>query len=212
MKNFRICLATLLLPAMLIAQDADGWVSMFNGENLDGWKDNGDTPGCFTVTEDGELKVSGGRSHLFYVGADGEASFRNFEFKAKVKNEPGSNSGLYFHTAFQERGWPAKGYEAQVNLTHKDPKKTGGLYAVADVMNVAPAKDNEWYDYHIKVDGKRIVIKIDGEVTTDYTEPENVERPANMKGRVLDEGTFAIQAHDPKSTIYFKDLAVKPLP
>jgi len=213
--NFKTLLlsAVVLLSALSTshAQDAK-FISMFNGKNLDGWKSNEEKPGSFTVTEDGELKVSDGRAHLFYMGADGKASFTNFIFKAKVKNLPGSNSGLYFHTEYQETGWPSKGYEAQVNISHKDRKKTGGLYGVADVLDDAPARDNEWYDYSIKVDGKHIVVKINGKVTADYTEPEDVERPKNMEGRLLNSGTIGIQGHDPKSTVFFKDLMIKALP
>lgn len=199
----------------------DGWISMFNGRDLTGWKSNAATEekpeekaNVFTV-EDGKLKVSGGRAHLFYTGADGSAKFRNFEFKAKMMTTPGSNSGIYFHTVFEEKGWPSKGYECQVNATHTDRKKTGGLYAVRDVMDDAPNKDNVWCDYSIKVDGRHVTIKIDGKVTADWTEPADWD-PAtalkNMAGRKLGEGTIAIQGHDPKSTTYYKDIFIKPLP
>ncbi|MES2507064.1 MAG: DUF1080 domain-containing protein, partial [Verrucomicrobiota bacterium] len=76
------------------AAQAEGWVSMFNGKDLAGWKSNEETPGSFSV-EDGSIKVSNGRSHLFYVGPNGDAKFTSFEFKGKVKHMPGSNSGLY---------------------------------------------------------------------------------------------------------------------
>ena len=192
----------------------EGWIPMFNGKDLTGWKDSNETPGSFTV-EDGVLKVGNGRSHLFYAGIDGNASFKNFEFKAKVKHMPGSNSGIYIHTKFQEKGWPDAGYECQVNSTgHKDPKKTGGLYAVKDVLDTAPVADGEWFDYGIKVEGKHITITINGKVTTDWTEPEGWD-PAtalkNMPGRKLSEGTIAIQAHDPQSVVYYKDLMIRPL-
>jgi hypothetical protein len=199
----------------------DGWVSMFNGKDLDGWKSNvsteqksADAPAVFSV-KDGELVVSGGRAHLFYVGADGNASFKNFEFKAKVKTTAGANSGIYFHTAFEPKGWPSKGYECQVNATHSDRKKTGGLYAVADVMDNTPQKDDEWFDYGIKVDGKHITITINGKVTTDWTEPADWDPSKtlkNMPGRKLDAGTIALQGHDPKSTVHYKDLFIKALP
>jgi len=107
------------VPTAATGAGATGeWISMFDGKTLNGWKSNDEKPNVFTV-EDGTIKVSGGRAHLFYVGDDGKASFKNFEFKAKVKNEPGSNSGIYFHTEFQDSGWPDKGYESQVNISHK---------------------------------------------------------------------------------------------
>jgi hypothetical protein len=217
--QLRIAFPLAALGASLIAfaaraADDSGWTPMFNGRDLAGWRSNEETPGVFTVA-DGVLKVSGGRAHLFYVGADGKANFTNFELKAKVMTMPGANSGIYFHTAFQDKGWPAKGYECQVNTTHSDPKKTGGLYAVQDVMNNAPSKDGEWFDYYIKVDGHRIILKINGQTTVDWTEPANWD-PAtalkDMPGRKLSSGTIALQGHDPKSTTYYKDLFIRALP
>lgn len=209
------------LVMMAATSAAEGWISMFNGKDLSGWKSNvatedqpAEKQNVFTA-KDGELIVNGGRAHLFYMGEDGKASFKNFEFKAKVKTTPGSNSGIYFHTAFQDKGWPAAGYECQVNATHTDRKKTGGLYAVADVMDKAPNQDGQWFDYSIKVEGLRIVITIDGKVTTDWTQPKdwNPEKDlTNMPGRKLGEGTIALQGHDPKSVIHYKDLQIRPLP
>lgn len=199
-----LCTSTLLATATYAE---DGWVSLFNGKNLDGWTVSKENPESFQV-KDGKLIIDGPRAHLFYTGKVNAAKFKNFEYKAKVFITPGSNSGLYFHTKYQDNGWPNKGYEAQVNNTHKDPKKTGGLYAVQDVMNNSPVPDNEWFDYYIKVEGKRIIIKINGKQTVDYTEPDDLNRP----NRQLSEGTFGIQAHDPKSVVHYKDIMVKVLP
>jgi hypothetical protein len=206
--------ALTLSGAFVQGQENDGFVSIFNGKDLSGWKSNDETPGSFVV-ENGEIHVVNGRAHLFYVGESGAAKFKNFEFKAKVKHMPNSNSGIYIHTAYQAEGWPDKGFECQVNSTaHKDPKKTGGLYGVKDVMNTAPVADGEWFDYHILVDGKKITLKINGQVTTEWTQPEdwNPETALkNMPGRKLspDGGTIALQGHDPKSVVHYKDLMLK---
>ena len=187
---------------------------MFNGKDLSGWKSNEEAPGVFTVA-DGALKVSGGRAHLFYTGANGQAEFKNFEFKAKVMTTPGSNSGIYIHTQFEAKGWPSKGYECQVNTSHTDAKKTGGLYAVQDVMNNAPSQDGVWCDYYIKVEGRHIVIQIDGKTTVDWTEPADWDPAKSLKdmpGRKLSSGTIALQGHDPKSTTFYKDIFVRALP
>ena len=190
-----------------ISSDSDGWEMLFNGRDLAGWKAS-EKQGCFTV-EGGVLKVHNGRSHLFYVGPVENANFKNFGFSAKVKTTPGSNSGIYFHTEYQQTGWPNKGHECQVNLTHTDKKKSGGLYGVKDAF-VQHAKDNQWYTQEIIVRGKHIVTKIDGKVIADYTEPEDVNM-ASRPGRKLSSGTFAIQAHDPKSVVYYKEIKVKGL-
>jgi hypothetical protein len=210
MKTTTLVLASLLLVPGLRAADDAGWIPILDGKSLAGWKSNDEKTNVFSV-ENGELKVAGGRAHLFYVGPDGNAKFKDFEFKAKVRTTPGSNSGIYFHTAFEAKGWPSQGYECQVNSTHTDRKKTGGLYAIKDVLDNAPSKDGEWFDYEIKVQGKQITLKIDGKVTAEFTEPADWQPPQGMPGRKLGEGTFAIQGHDPKSVTYYKDLAVRPL-
>ena len=231
----KTAICTLLAIAGLVAAPAiqaeDGWISMFNGKDLTGWKSNEEVPGVFTV-ENGELKVSGGRAHLFYVGPDGNAKFKSFELKAKVKTTPGSNSGVYFATKYQDKNWPDAGYECQVNSTHTDPKKTGSLYGVINILalqpgqkepaggkhikvDAAPSKDGEWFDYNIKVEGKHITLKVNGVTTVDFTEPEGWDPAKELKGmpgRKLSEGTIAIQGHDPKSTTFYKDLQIKPLP
>jgi len=183
----------------------DGWISLFDGKSMDGWKasENKDS----WKLEDGKLVCFGPRSHLFYVGDVNGGTFKDFELKLDVYNHPKANSGVYFHTKYQEKGWPGKGYECQVNNTHKDRKKTGGLYGVKDVMDNSPVKDNEWWTYHITVKGKRITLKVNGETTADYTEPDDL----NRSGRCLSSGTFALQAHDPKSKVEYKNIIVKVL-
>ena len=188
--------------------ETTGWINLFDGKSLNGWKasENKDT---FTV-RDGMIVIDGKRSHLFYVGPIENADFKNFEFKADVMTERGANSGMYFHTTYQEIGWPNRGYEVQVNNTHSDWRKTGSLYGIKDVRG-SPAKDNKWFTQRIIVRDKRIIIKVNGRTTVDYTEPENVSYP-KFPGRKISRGTFALQGHDPKSVIYFKNIMVKPLP
>jgi hypothetical protein len=123
---------------------------------------------------------------------------------------PGSNSGIYFHTTYQESGFPKKGYEVQVNNSHTDWRRTGSLYAIEDVKEVY-VKDNVWFTEQIIVKGKHVVIKINDKTVVDYTEPEDVQRPDDMKERLISSGTFALQGHDPKSKVYFKNIRVRAL-
>lgn len=205
----RALLLTLLLATSAFAADKDGFIPLFNGKDLNDWKAS-DKPGTFSV-EDGALKVHGNRSHLFYAGPVLNHDFKNFELRAELMTFPGANSGVYFHTEFQEVGWPDKGFEIQVNNTHKDPKKTAGIYDIKDNYE-APAKDNEWFTMEIKVEGRRIITKVNGKLIEDYTEPDNFQPPKNHPGRKIAHGTFAIQGHDPGSKVFFRKIEVKPLP
>jgi hypothetical protein len=183
------------------------WIDMFNGKDFTGWKVSTENPGSFQV-KDGLLVAHGPRAHLFYVGPDGKVAMRDFEFEAMVKTFPKANSGVFFHTRWQENGWPAHGYEAQVNATHSDPRKTGSVYAVRDVMNNAPHKDDEWFKYSLIVKGKNIMIKVNDKTVIAYTEPED----PGHETRKLGEGTIAIQAHDPQSVVHYKNLRFRLLP
>jgi 3-keto-disaccharide hydrolase len=185
------------------------WVSLFDGKSLNNWK-VGENASTFTV-ENGTIVAHGPTAHLFYMGDVRQHNFKNFEFKADVMTTPGSNSGIYFHTEYQESSWPKKGYEAQVNNSHTDWRRTGSLYGIEDVKDVF-VKDNEWFTEYIKVEGKRIIIKLNDRTVVDYTEPGDVKREAGNEGRVLSSGTFALQGHDPNSKVYFKNIMVKPLP
>lgn len=197
-------------PNRLSAAEVDaGWQLLFDGKTLAGWRAS-EAPGSFSV-RDGHIVVHGPRSHLFYVGPVANHDFRNFELQLDVKTFPGANSGVYFHTAWQDSGWPARGYEVQVNNSHADPKRTGGLYDVED-NDRAPAKDEVWFTLRIRVEGRRVRTYVDGRPIVDYSQPLHPQRPANMLGRVLASGTFALQAHDPDSEVHYRNIRVRPLP
>jgi hypothetical protein len=194
----------LTLPSLKNAdtpKEKEKWVKLFDGKTLSGWKIN-EHPETFSV-QDGAIVVFGERAHLFYEGDVNNHTFRNFEFKVSVMTTPGSNSGIFINTKFQDSGWPSAGYEIQVNNSHTDWRRTGSVYAVQDVKE-APAKDNEWYTQHIIVQGKKITVKVNDKVINEYTETGETTR--------LNPGTFALQGHDPKSKVFYKDIMVKVLP
>ncbi len=204
--SFGVCWA--LLTAGFSTHQESEWVSLFDGKTLDGWRAS-EHPRTFSV-EDGKIVVHGPRAHLFYEGPVENHDFKNFEFKAQVMTTPGSNSGMYVHTHYQDEGWPSQGYEVQVNNSHTDWRRTGSLYGIDDVKEqVVP--DNEWYTEHIIVKGKNVTVKINGKTVVDYTEPDNLERKAGDEARRLSSGTVALQGNDPDSKVYYKDIMVKPL-
>lgn len=183
-----------------------GFKTIFDGKSFDGWKMADENQTAWKV-ENGAIVANGSRSHLYYVGD--EEPFVNFELKIDAMTEPGSNGGIYIHTAYQALGWPKQGYEVQVNQTHTDWRKTGSLYSVQDVRENF-AKDNEWYSYHIIVKGKHITIKVNDKVAVDWEEPAD-RKPGADFTRILDKGTIALQAHDPKSVIRYKNIRIKRL-
>jgi hypothetical protein len=199
----------LTLPAVLLVGSAallpaadekadDGWISLFNGADLEGWKAS---EGVEWKVENGEIVTPPKRSHLFT-----DKEFKNFEFKADCLTKPGSNSGLYFHTKYEDT-FPNTGFEVQVNQTQGDPVKSGSLYNLVKVFS-SPVKDDEWYTYHVTVKGQQVIVRINDKALFEYVEPPGVTGTRNKLGK----GSFAIQAHDPKSQARYKNIRVKPLP
>ncbi len=207
MRFIRITVVLFCAVFLLSAtKQKQKWVSLFDGKTLNGWK-VGDNPETFKV-EDGAIVANGKVAHLFYDGEEGKHDFKNFELKLDVMTMPGSNSGVYIHTQYQESSWPKKGYEVQVNNSQGDWRRTGGLYAVQDIKE-PPAKDNEWFTMHIVVKDKNIKVSVNNKQLVDYTEPENPVREKGMEGRLLSSGTIALQGHDPNSKVLYKNIQLK---
>jgi hypothetical protein len=211
-----LVLALAFLAAAPVARPADeGWIPLFDGRTLAGWK-AGESPASFRVV-DGTIAADGPKAHLFYVGPDGKASFENFEVQAEVKARAGANSGFYFHTAFQERDWPAQGFEVQVNNSQKqhgeylELKMTGSLYGIRNVYK-AMAKDDEWFTLHVTVRKPRVEIRVNGTLVVDWIEPPGPLPEGAPKMNRLGRGTFALQCHDPGSKVFYRNLRVRPLP
>src|ERR1700712_656967 len=209
-----VCLVAIASPAEETTPtadkpDKDGFVSLFDGKDLDGWK-VGANANAWKV-ENGQIVVHGpGPAHMFYVGPVHNHDWKNFHLRAEVMTYPHANSGIYFHTSYQESGWPEDGFEAQVNCTHSDWKKTGSLYAIQDIRDPHQV-DNKWFVYDIIVKGDTVTLKIDGTTVNEWKQPVDFKPPADHAKRFLHHGTVALQGHDPGSEVHYKSILIKPL-
>lgn len=186
-----------------------GYTYLFNGKDLTGWKVNENTE-TFSV-KDGAIVAHGTRSHCFYVGDFQAHQFKNFELKVDLMTEPGSNGGIYILTEYQDKSWPAKGFEIQVNNSYtKDPRKTASIYQVKD-NNADVAKDNEWFTEDIIVKGNTITVKVNDKVVSEWTQPADWNGTKEFPGRRIEAGTIALQGHDPGSTVHYKNIRIKML-
>jgi hypothetical protein len=196
---YRIILVLLGSAALLVPAQAKekkklkgGWISMFDGKTLEGWKAS-ERPDNWTVA-DGAIQGKGERSHLFWM----KEECTDCEFKAEVKLNKGGNSGMYFRAQFME-GWP-KGYEAQVNNSHKDPVKTGSLYNIVKIFD-QHVPDDTWWTQHIIVQGNHIIIKVNDKVLVDHHDEKNSYA----------SGYLALQQHDPGSVVQYRNLMYRPI-
>jgi Domain of Unknown Function (DUF1080) len=172
-----------------------GWVQLFNGKDLTGWKTHPKAPGQWEV-KDGAIVGSGEKvSHLFSERDD----YENFRFRIEAKISDKGNSGQYIRTQFGA-GYP-KGYEVQINSTHSDTIRTGSLYPAGDlkltkeerakmvektVIKEQLHQPDEWFTQEIVAEGNHIQIFVNGKKTVDYLDPKNT----------YTKGHFAIQGHD----------------
>ena len=203
---YLLVLAVLIsgLTALHAADSEEGFTSIFDGKTFTGWQASIDNTNTWKL-EDGAFVARGPTAHLFYMGDS--KPFKNFELKVDVMTVTNSNGGIYFHTAYQEKGFPTDGIECQVNVSHGDWIKTGSLYGLVNI-GMTPAQDNQWWTQHIIVRGRKVTVKIDGKTVLEYNEPPGAQ---SGRGKKLGEGTFALQAHDPKSVIRYKNIRVKRL-
>ncbi len=224
---FVLVVLTPLAALQVKSADDKGYVQLFNGKDLTGWKlhpkpsgsieevitkekdgkviayegklKDGKTVALWRV-EDGVLIGGGPASHLFSVRDD----YENFSYRVEAWINDKGNSGQYFRTQFGP-GFP-KGYEAQINATHTDKIRTGSLYlpSVKEVLvlDKAPHKPEEWFTQEVIAQGDHIQIFVNGVKTVDYKDPKKTY----MKGHM------ALQGHDPGSIMKFKKVEVKELP
>jgi hypothetical protein len=225
-------MAALMLPPTLRAEDKDGWVQLFNGKDLTGWKihpnPHKDVSDISEKKVDGKVvaieakvkdkviplwRVEGGTiigggppTHLFSERGD----YADFHYRVEAKINDKGNSGQYFRTAFGP-GFPL-GYEAQINATHSDPIKTGSLYPdyrtklvkVKDKITVMNTAPHKPDEFFTQE-----VIAIGSKITILVNGKQTIEYDDPDKTYV--KGHFALQAHDPGSIMTFRKIEVKEL-
>ena len=209
MRVIKFLLPLTLFVILPLGAAEPGYTSLFDGTDLNGWKPS-ENPQTWSV-HDGAIVAHGVRSHLFYQGDFKDHQFKDFELKVDVMTKPGANGGIYIETEFQDGGWPGKGFEIQVNNTYKtDPRKTFSIYEVKDVHEQL-VPDNQWFTEDIIAKGDLITVKYNDKVVVEWTQPADWNGTSDFKGRRVGPGTIALQAHDPGSEVWYKNIRIKPL-
>ena len=216
-KCMLLLVVALLVPMSAMAQDAkDGWVKIFNGKDLEGWKANSQA-GEFFVNDAGEIAGKGGRCHLFFM-----EELQEFELLMDIYINDGGNSGVYVLSPWVDEDWPTGGFEIQVNATQSDPVKTGSLYDLIKLFE-SPVPADTWYTMHVTIKGNNLTVKINDKVLYTYVDPtarfaqnrRNANSNADAAPRnfkyIGQKGHIALQQHDPGSLPRFKNIYLKKL-
>ncbi len=181
------------------AKDQDGWISLFNGKNLDGWFVRGDAK---WKVVNGVLtgQTEGGQGHIYSVPVASDLEVKGL-FRINDLGG-GANSGLYFRAnppADNPDGFP-QGYEAQICNNQK--AFTGWLWKPGKPTGKADTlltKDGEWFPMRVRAVGDSIWIRVKNRLVMRYKDDE------------YKKGHFAIQCHNKGMTIEAKDLYYRDL-
>lgn len=202
-----LILLLILIPFASFA--AEKPIRLFDGKTFRGWE--GDTNKSFRI-QDGAI-VAGTmdekipRNEFLCTTRD----YTNFVLRLKFKLlGKGANAGVQFRTKRIPNHHEVSGYQADMG----DPSWWGCLYdesrrnkilAQADKDAVDKVlKREDWNDYEIRAEGKRIRLAINGLKTIEYTE----EDP-----KIEDYGVIAVQIHaGPPSEAWYKDITIVELP
>lgn len=202
-------LLLILLSISLPASAAEKPVSLFDGKTFRGWE--GDTNKSFRIQEGaivgGTLDAKIPRNEFLCT----TRNYTNFVLRLKFKLlGKGANAGVQFRTKRIPNHHEVSGYQADMG----DPGWWGSLYdesrrnkmlakADADAVNKV-LKREDWNEYEIRAEGKRITLAINGLQTIDYTEPDP---------KIEDYGVIAVQIHSgPPSEAWYKDITIQELP
>jgi hypothetical protein len=215
MKRYFLLVVSLFVLMSFSYQDKK-WRQLFNGKDLSGWEQVG--PGKFVV-EDGVLKTVGGMGMILWPAE----KFSNVLIRVvyKVKDND-CNSGVFIRIPEKPSDeWAAvnTGYEIQIDNGTRhvggDYHCTGVLYSLTKAMAHPQKKPGEWNTMEITLDGQKTIVFVNGEQVTDFTEGDPVPEKSRdfepNRGPRPESGYIGLQNHDPLSTAYFKEVAVKSL-
>ncbi|MEM7782126.1 MAG: DUF1080 domain-containing protein [Planctomycetota bacterium] len=181
--------------------------SMFNGTNLNGWKTQQKLDSEFGVTENGELKILGGRGQI-----ESESEFADFIFSMKCKtNHEKLNSGVFFRCIPSQL---MNGYESQIQNGFRDRDRTqpedcgtGGIFRRKNARYVN-ADDLIWFSKTIVAAGPHVSVWVNGYQVVDWSDTRKPD-PNPRRGRRLEKGSIIFQGHDPTTDILIKDIQAR---
>lgn len=195
---------------MTISLNAQDWVPLYNGENLEGWEHVGD--GNFII-EDGILKSQGGMGLLWFT----DQKFSNVKLRVVYKGAEANNAGVFIRIPEKptEAWMPVnKGYEVQIDDREDEFHKTGVLYSLTKAK-ASPGKPGEWNTMEISLMGNRTMVHVNGVLVTDFKEGDPVPEKTLVyepdRGPRPESGYIGIQNHGIKDVIEFMEISYKNL-
>jgi hypothetical protein len=210
-------LLTLLLSGSLASEDIGekeaGFVPLFNGKNLDGWKQYASKAAVWSA-KDGILVCSGKGGG--WLGTEKE--YANFILRLEYRLTPGGNSGIYLRA-------PETGHISRVGMEiqllddeHpsyarvKDWQKSGAIYHVVGPREKASKPAGQWNAIEIRAHSRRVTVILNGKQIVDADLDQFLKDPAIAKehtGLKRATGRIGLQSHTDR--VEFRNLRIKEL-
>lgn len=190
--------------ALRSAEDHEGWLTLFDGESLDGWVCGDD--GYWEVDDDGCLTATDRATFLAQELDDLDG---NFDLKVRARINEGGKAGVLLHGIPIEGGAEGlgsfEGYGIRINSSHTDLERTGSLVGLSPIrVELIPA--DAWFDLHLESrhepEGTRIRIWLNGVLVNDYLDPERLHRG----------GLLVLEHAHPGTRVQFQDLWLQRYP
>src|SRR4051794_10072904 len=211
-KTFAAVLSLTFILSTAAWAQSDG-KPLFDGKSLDGWEHVG--PGRFVV-EDGQMRTEGGMGLLWYSREKLSNCVIRVVYKTGTER---SNSGVYIRIAEKPSDpWYAvhHGFEVQIADTGQAARRTGSIYTFAGAKS-QPGKPLEWNTLEITLRGDRVSTMINRKAVADFDaselKPQAAERSGEgdpARGPRPAAGYIGLQNHDKDSTVFFKEVSVRP--
>jgi hypothetical protein len=212
-----LCLA--LVATLAVAAEAPSpRKQLFNGKDLDGWKSigrrAGNPPGDFVV-ENGILKTGKEKGTLWYTREKiGNAKLR----VVYSVSSPDANSGVFIRVAKEpqsEDDCIHGGFEVQISDNGDEWHRTGSLYSISKAEGGAAKPAGEWNTLDITLKGQSTIVHLNGKLVGEYDGkspvPERKRESEPVRGPRPDSGYIAVQNHDDRAVVSFKEISLEPL-
>lgn len=190
-----------------LVPDAEGYLHLFNGKDLEGW-DIWANKSDFAVN-DGIIRCEhgGGGQFMLYRARE----FDDFELVVEWRVSPKGNSGVFIRSPYREWPWETA-YEIQIS-NEQPPRDeahcTGSLYGCAAVNPRPDETPEKWRTYVIRAEGNQITVSVDGTQVVDFdqtSKPETSDKPRSGFIGVQDS-----HSGEAGTWIEYRTIKVKPL-
>jgi hypothetical protein len=195
--RFALALSVLGFAANYAVPDATGqdagWITLFNGKNLDGWDQVGESN---WRVEDGAIVVDKmpGKEAGYLVSKN---SYKNFIVRVEFSPSDNANSGIYFRCLDPKKITDRTCYEANIFDQRPDPSYGTGAITRYVEIDPMPKAGGKWNTFEITAKGRDITVVLNGQTT------------AKLRTGMFDEGPIALQ-HG-AGAIKFRKVEIKPL-